>query len=169
MGASVLQLRDLPISTMGAFIEAAAIKPRASVDDLAGLAGFGLSTARKALSSLGSLGVIQRDGDGLYGLAVDGASRGMNAQAREQVVRRALLGYRPFQLLVEAVSLGEKKVEAVRRTLLILGLPPFNASKLHTLLRWGSDLGVVEMVNGEIQLAAEVAAPRIQATCTAET
>jgi hypothetical protein len=80
----------------------------------------------------------------------------MPEDAREQIIRRALLGFRPFEMLVEGIALGEAEGVAIRKTLLLLGLSESETSKLQTLLRWGQDLGVFESADGGIKLVAEL-------------
>src|SRR5262249_48334163 len=126
-------LSDVPVSTLGAFIEAAAAHRTADIAALAKFAGFSLSTARKAVPTLQTLGIVTRDGDGIYAVAVDRVARGLPDEARAGVIRTALLGYRAFEMLVEAVALGEKTDVAVRKTLLLLDLAESDASKLRTL------------------------------------
>lgn len=146
----------MPVPTLGAFLEACAAHPTDDLADLSEFAGFSPSTGKRALPTLESLALVGRDDSGRYIATADGVHRGMDAVAREQVIRRALLGYRPFEMLVEGLALGEDVHDAIRKTLRLLDLPQSQAAKLRVLLRWGDDLGIVEHANGRVKLRAEL-------------
>ena len=130
-----------------------------STDDLERLgsyAGFSRSTAQKAVPTLETLGILKRDSGGRYKVVVEGVVRGLSDEAKQQIIRRALLGFRPFEVLIEGIALGESREDAIRKTLLLLDLHESDASKLDLLLRWASDLGIIEGTNGEPRLIAEL-------------
>jgi hypothetical protein len=156
MAVSTLRLNDVPIATLGAFMEACAVHETSDLYELAAFSGFSHSTARKAVPTLETLGIIKRTNGGPYSIAVEGVTRGMNDLAREQVIRRALLGFRPFEMLIEGIALGEAEEAAIRKTLLLLGLPASETSKLQTLIRWAENLGIVESADGSLKLVAEL-------------
>lgn len=137
-------------------MEAAAAHPTSDLTQLAGFAGFSASTARKAVPTLETLGIVKRNDPGPYIVTVDGVARGISDEAKEQIIRRALLSHRAFGLLIEGVALGETKRDAIRKTLLILGLPETDAPKMELLLRWASDLDIIEVSDGEPRLVANL-------------
>lgn len=161
MPNSTLRLTQLPIATLGAFVEACATHETSDLQELATFAGFSYSTARKAVPALETVGVIARTGDGPYVLAVEGVTRGMSEDAMQQIIRRAILGFRPFEMLIEGIALGEAEGVAIRKTLLLLGLPESETSKLQTLLRWGADLGIVEVRDGQLRLVTNLATENV--------
>jgi hypothetical protein len=161
MAGGTLRLSEVPVATLGAFVEACATYETSDLSELATLAGFSHSTARKAVPTLETLGVIQRTNGGPYSIAVEGVSRGMADTAVHQVIRRSVLGFRPFETLVEGLALGEAEDVAIRKTLMLLGLPNSEAPKLRTLLRWASDLGIVEFRDGKPRLIDELAVENV--------
>src|SRR4051812_43358317 len=100
-----LRVEQVPISTLAAFMEAAAVHPSSDVQAIASFAGFSPRTAARALPSLETLGVIRRDGAGVYRVAVDGIGRGMDATAASTALRQALLSFRPFEMVCEGIAL----------------------------------------------------------------
>jgi hypothetical protein len=155
MVASTLRLGEVPISTLGAFMEACAAHPNSDLEDLAAFAGFSPSTARKALPALVTLGILDRQADGSFSVSVEGVARGMSEATKEQILRRALLGFRPFEMLIEGIALGESETVATRKTRLLLDLPESDASKLQTLIRWAVDLGILRSEDGTTALVPE--------------
>ncbi len=65
-------------------MEAAAAHPTSELTHLAGFAGFGPSTARKAVPTLETLGIVKRDDTGAYSVTVEGVGRGISDEAKEQ-------------------------------------------------------------------------------------
>ena len=112
------------------------------------------------MPTLETLGIVKRDDTGPYIVTVDGVARGISDEAKEQIIQRALLGHRAFGLLIEGIALGETARDAIRKTLLILELPETDAPKMELLLRWASDLDIIEFSNGEPQLVAEFSVER---------
>jgi DNA-binding IclR family transcriptional regulator len=161
--ASTIRIAQVPVATLGAFLEACAGHPTGDLEDLAEFAGFSLSTAKRAVPTLESFGLVSRDGSGRYVATADGVRRGMDPEAREQVIRRGLLGYRPFEMLVEGLALGEDVDAAIRKALSLLDLPRSEAPKLRTLLRWGEDLRILESDNGRVKLLAELGTESVEA------
>jgi hypothetical protein len=156
VSASTLRIAEVPVSTLGSFLEACAAHSTESLQELADFAGFSVSTAKRAVPSLVSLGLVKRDGSGRFTVAVDGVRRGMDTAEREQVIRRGLLGFRPFETLVEGFTYGESVDDATRKALRLLDLPHSEHAKLMLLVRWGIDLGILEHVNGHMKLLAEL-------------
>jgi hypothetical protein len=161
---SMLRIAQVPIPTLGAFLEACATHPTDDLGEVSQFAGFSASTARKAIATLESLGLIGRDHSGRYVVRAEGVRRGMDPAVRDQVIRRSLLGYRPFEALIEGIALGEETEVAIRKALRLLGLPESEASKLRTLLRLGGDFGILESENGRTRLSAE-----LESACVKET
>jgi len=152
----MLRLSEVPIGTLGAFMEACAVHRSDDVQELAKFAGFSHSTARKVVPTLETLGIVTRGANDCYLVAVDGVSRGISQDAKDQIIRRALLVFRPFEVLIEGLALGERESDAIRKALLLLGLPDSETSKLRMLLRWGGDLGIVESAGDETKLVTEL-------------
>lgn len=97
-------------------MEAAAAHPTSDLTQLAGFAGFSPSTARKAVPTLETLGIVKRDDTGPYIVTVDGVARGLTDEAKAQIIRRALLGHR-VGLLIEGIALRERRAtRSVRRS-----------------------------------------------------
>jgi hypothetical protein len=156
METSTLRIVQLPTPTLGAFLEAVAVHPTDSLEDVSKFAGFSVSTGKKAMPTLESLGLVGKDASGRWNVRADGVRRGMDETARNEVIRRALLNYRPFEMLVEGIALGEAAETVIRKTLRLFGLPDSEAPKLRTLLRYGIDLGVLESQNGHMKLIPEL-------------
>lgn len=131
-------------------------RPRA----LGKYAGFARSTARKAVPTLETLGILKRDSDGPFKVTVDGVTRGLSDDSKEQIIRRALLGFRPFEMMIEGLALGESQHDAIRKAILLLNLPKSDSSKFDLLLRWAGDLGIIETANDEMRLVAELSPER---------
>src|SRR5579863_1625115 len=162
MEAPTLRLHEVPVGTLGVFIEAAAVYPTDDLDQLAEYAGFGRSTARKAVLTLETLGIVKREDGGPFTVAVDGVVRGLSGAAMEQILRRAMLGFRPLEVVLEGFALGESQQDAIRKARLLLGISESDSSKLQLLLRWADDLGIVETADGEVRLVAELRPERAE-------
>ena len=102
-----MRLAQVPIATLAAFMEACLVHPSSDVGAIASFAGFSVGTARRALPSLETLNIVQRDEDGVYRTVAERVSRSMGIEAASLVIRRALQGYRPFEMLCEGLALGE--------------------------------------------------------------
>lgn len=146
----------MPIGTLAAFLEACSAHPSADIGDVASFAGFSTATAKRALPSLESLGLVKRGEDGVWRGDVDGVVRGMSPESISLVIRQALQGYRPFETLCEGLALGEDAQTASRKAALTLGLSSQGSERLAILLRWGVDLGILEDGDDGLSLAPEV-------------
>ncbi len=144
--ASSLRLYEVPVSTIMAFVEAIAACPHCDSIAAAEFAGYGSSTAKKALTGAQTLGLINEN-SGKYTCAADSVARGMPQHVALGIFRRALQGFRPFEVVCEGLALGESPQEAVLRARLLLGLRTGEESKLRILLRWGTETGLI--VDGE--------------------
>jgi hypothetical protein len=154
MVASTIRVNAVPVETLGAFVEACAAHSTSDLEQLGSYAGFSRSTARKAVPSLETLNIVVRGSDGTYAVAVDGVTRGMPDEAKIQIIRQSLLGFRPFEVLIEGIALGERKRDAIRKTMLLLGLPSSESAKFEILIRWAQDLGILESSDDSVALVA---------------
>lgn len=150
-----VRIYPIPVSTLGAFMEACATHSTDTVADLAEYAGFSASTAKRAVPTLESLGVVARSDAGNYRIAVDGVSRGMSDEAQALVLRKAVLNYRPFEAITEGLALGEAESDATRKAVLLLGLAAEDKAKLASLLKLAEALGIVERGDCGLSLVAE--------------
>src|SRR5450830_1245275 len=115
-----LRLELVPIGTLAAFLEACAAHPSTDIEDVAHFAGFSTTTAKRALRSLETLGLVSRGGDGIWRATADGVVRGMSLESAALVIRQALQSFRPFETLCEGLALGEDAATASRRASLTL-------------------------------------------------
>lgn len=150
-----LRIDRVPVATLAAFMQAVSAHTSRDQGELASFAGFSPSTAKRALPTLETLGVIERDADGVYRIAADGVQRGMSDDAAALVLRKALQGFRPFEALVEGLALGEKSATAVRRAAHLVDVDARHVDRLTLLLQLGVDLGILES-NGDYKLVAEL-------------
>lgn len=142
-----LRVQDVPPRTLLSFLEATAVHPGQGLESVSSFAGFSVSTARKALPTLESLELVERDAEGHYNAtSPSGVHRGMAEDEGLALLRRALLGYRPFGALLEGLALGEPVAIASRKAGLLLGLGDGTAvsSKFDVLVRLGSTLGILD-------------------------
>lgn len=137
----------VPIGTLAAFLEACAAHPSPDIEAVARFAGFSAATAKRALTSLETLGLVSHGsdgGDGIWRATADGVVRGMKKESAALVIRHALQGFRPFEALCEGLAIGEDAATASRKAALALGLNDVSSKRLAILLRWGADLGILE-------------------------
>jgi hypothetical protein len=120
---------------------------------LAAFAGFSASTARKALPTLEALNLVKRDAEGRCTSHADGVTRGGDHESGLLVLRRALQGYRPFEVLCEGLALGESVRDATRKAAVLLGLDAGASDKFKVLIRLGRDLGVLAGDGAKLTLA----------------
>lgn len=150
-----VRVYNLPPATLVAFLEACVAHPRQDLNGVAAFAGFSVSTARKALPTLESLNLVERNGDGRYSAQVDGVRRG-NRQSGLLALRRALQGYRPFEALCEGLALGESPRDAIRKAALLLGMGNGVEGKFYVLIRLGRELGILQGEGENLTFAAEL-------------
>ena len=72
----------------------------------------------------------------------------MGLDAASLVLRRSLQGFRPFELVVEGLALGESAQTAMRKAGQLLDLEPTHMDRLEILLKWGAELGILENSDG---------------------
>jgi hypothetical protein len=149
-----LRLEQVPIGTLAAFLEACGVHPSSGIEEIATFAGYSTATAKRALPSLETLGLVRRGDDGVWRAAIDGVTRGMGVDAASLLIRQALQGFRPFEALCEGLALGEDPATASRKAALALGLN--GSDRLAILLRWGVDLRILEENDDRLRLAPEL-------------
>ncbi len=151
-----LRITRVPTETLAAFMEAVAAHPSADLNEIADFAGFGARTAVRAVPSLETIGVVERNPSGVYRIKAEGVRRGMSSDEAQIVLRRALQGFRPFEMLVEGLALGEDSATAARKAALLLGIDNGMVERLDVLLGWGADLGILERAGSGFKLVAEL-------------
>jgi hypothetical protein len=151
-----LRMARVPIETLSAFMEAVASHPTDDAADIARFAGFSAKTGSRALPSLETLGVVQRDANGIYRINAEGVARGMSDQTAALVLRRALQGFRPFEMLAEGLALGEDSATAARKAALSLDIDGRHTDRLDVLLGWGTELGILTNDEAGYKLAQEL-------------
>lgn len=154
MAPSAIRVSAVPVATLGAFMEACAVHATDDLQEIADYAGFSASTARRAIPSLETLGIVARRDDGSHSVVADNVTRGMTPEAQAQIITRALLAFRPFELVIEGIALGERAEDAIRKARLVLGLPDGDTAKFQILLKWGVDLEILESTADGVQLVA---------------
>ena len=157
-----LSIMRVPIQTLSAFMEAVAVHSTSDAAELADFAGFSPKTASRALPSLETLGVVERNSAGVYRIKAEGVTRGMSPDAAALILRRALLGFRPFEMLTEGLVLGESAPTAARKAALLLDVDDRHAERFDVLLGWGADLGILTNGDGGYKLAAELQSSAIE-------
>jgi hypothetical protein len=150
-----LRVHDVPPATLLAFLEATAVHPGQDLTSVSSFAGFSPSTGRKALPTLEALRLVERDGHGCYTTAVSGLRRGTSMDQGVVALRRALLGYRPFEAFCEGLALGESPTTAARKAGLLLGIGTGAEEKFDVLARLGRSLGILESTGTALTFAAE--------------
>jgi len=151
-----LRVHDVPSSTLLAFLEATAVHPGQDATGVASFAGFSTSTGRKALPTLEALNLVKRDEHGRYSTHVADVRRGTAHETGLSLLRRALLGYRPFEAFCEGLVLGEAPRDAARKATLLLGLTNGAADKFDVLTRLGLSLGILAGDGSALTLAPEL-------------
>jgi hypothetical protein len=151
-----LRIARVPIQTLSAFLEAVTTHPTSNAAELADFAGFSPKTASRALPSLETLGVVERDSAGVYRTTIEGVTRGMSTDAAALILRRALLGFRPFEMLTEGLALGENAPTAARKAARLLDIDDRHIERLDVLLGWGADLDILTNGDGGYKLTEEL-------------
>jgi hypothetical protein len=152
-----LRIADASVETLLRVIEAIASHPHTEQSAIARFAGIGGSTGTRALGALQALGLAERDEAGRYLSRAAEARRGLGEVDGRELLRQALIVYRPFELLCEGLALGEHRNDAVRKATVLLGIDDREWSKYPLLEKWGVELGLLEVdaVKG-LRLAAAV-------------
>jgi hypothetical protein len=151
-----MNIFDVPIDTIALFLEASAVHPNADQAGVAAFAGRSISTAKKALPVLEELGLVARKPDGSYLCGAHGVTRGISNGAVRQILRGGILGYRPFELLMVGINLGESVSDAVRKTCLLSKIDFSEAPKFDILVRWATDLKILRQAGNGFELAPEI-------------
>jgi len=151
-----MRVSSLSFGTLIAVLEAVAGHPSETIPAIADFAGIGGSTTGRAVATLTALGLIKRAADNRFVCTASEIRRGVDEQTARQVIRRALIAYRPFEVLCQGLALGENYPHAVRKTIALLGLPADQAQKFNLLAKWGTELGILqEHTDGSIKLAID--------------
>ena len=105
--STALSISRVPIQTLAAFMEAVATHPTGDAASIAKFAGFSSKTGSRALPSLETLGVMERDASGIYRVKTDGVTRGMSPDEATLMLRRALPGLPAVRDACRGLALGE--------------------------------------------------------------
>ena len=103
-----LRITRVPIQTLSAFMEAVAVHSTSDAEELADFAGFSPKTASRALPSLETLGVVERNSAGVYRIKTEGVTRGMSSDAAALILRRE-------DVIARAASLCEPTIRSATR------------------------------------------------------
>lgn len=153
MSSTVIRISSVSVSMLMRILEATAAHPNADVDNVAEYAGTGNSTAARALSSLQDLGLVRREEAGQFVCNSADVRRGMDEGTLQQIIRRALIAYRPFEAVCEGLALDESLDIATRKASALLGISQGDQKKLDILIRWAKTLNILEEDDaGEVTL-----------------
>jgi hypothetical protein len=153
----VVDFRIWPVSieTLLNALHAVASHPNSDVAALSTFAGLGDSTLAKANAVLGAFGLVSQGEVGF--ICTDPKIiRGTTLEMRRQILRKALLSYRPFESVCEGLGLGEPIGDAIRKASVLLGIKPGDVPRFQTLQKWGLELLLLQEKNGEVSLAPEI-------------
>jgi len=150
-------LYDLPPETLGSFLEATAVHPHEDRTTVAEFAGFKAETARKALSTLATLGAVELDGSRRHSCAISGIRRGASSAHLRRCLRDQILSFRPFMLVAEGLAFGEPVATAIRKACVQLGLEGEAKSSIQVLVRLAVSHGLIEDYGGDMTLHREIA------------
>lgn len=150
-----LKFSPVSVETLIETVEAIAAHPNGSRDSVARFAGLGTSTVGKAIPLLIALGVVESDESGLH-CTEPAIRRGVADAEARQIIRRALIAYRPFEIVCEGLALAESIGEAIRKASVILGLEKSDLNRFAFLIKLGVDLSLLREVEGAVELAPEV-------------
>ena len=151
-----IRVEPTSVATLLRVLEATASHRDASPDQLADFSGLGKSTLSRALTNLQTLGLVTKSERGGFSCTDPGMKRGLNDTAAMDIVRRALISYRPFEAVCEGLALGESYHEAARKAGSLLGIATGELKKLEIVFRWAIDLGLVSTEAGSFKLAASI-------------
>lgn len=150
-----LKFSPVSVETLIETVEAIAAHPNGNRDSVARFAGLGTSTVGKAIPLLVALGLVESNGSGLR-CAEPAIRRGVTDAVVRQAIRRALIAYRPFEVLCEGLAFGESATEAIRKASVILGIEKHDLDRFDFLIKLGVDLSLLREVGGVVELAPEV-------------
>jgi hypothetical protein len=146
----------MSIETLHKALQAVAAHPHSDLNALASFAGLGSSTVSKAYGALSALGLVKSTSVGFV-CTEPKITRGTSLETSRQVIRKALISYRPFESMCEGLALREPIEDAIRKSAVLLGLKGSDASRFHTLKTWGVELGLLREEGEEVILAPEIA------------
>lgn len=155
--SKLLRIRNTSVNTLVKFLEAAAATGGSEGETLANFAGMSKRSAQRALSSLEALGLVISSGNDRFEPVSDQLGRGLDSEQGRLRIQKALLDFRPFEVLCEGLALGEDFDTAARKALVLLGIPPDEANRFETLAKWGRHLHVLESdSDGKLRVASEL-------------
>jgi hypothetical protein len=150
-----LKFSPVSVETLIETVEAVAAHPDGSLDSVARFAGLGRSTVGKAIPLLVAFGLVASDGPKLR-CTEPSIGRGVADAVVRQALRRALIAYRPFEVVCEGLALGESATEAIRKASVILGIEKSDLDRFDFLIKLGVDLSLLREADGVVELAPEV-------------
>lgn len=155
---TAVDFRISPLSVDALFkaLEATAAHPDVDAGAIARYAGIGGTTANRALAALAALGLVRREPKGGHVCTDPNVRRGIDQRSAAQVVRKALLAYRPFEAVCEGLALRESLADAIRKAAVLLGFQASEAKKFQILTKWGIELGLLTRSNDAVTLAPEI-------------
>jgi hypothetical protein len=158
LASAVVDFRVWPTSleTLCKTLEAVASCPNVDAHELALFAGLADSTLANASSTLIALGLIRRDQPGIV-CTEPVMTRGTSRQVARQLIRKALLSFRPFESMCIGLAIGESSDDAIRKASVVLGVKAGAVPRFQTLIKWGTELELIEEHDGQLRLAREIA------------
>lgn len=153
---SNLHITSVSVTMLMRVLEATSVHPHINRDRIAEFAGAGKSTTDRALVSLQTLGLVGRDTDGRYVCTSDKVRRGSGEEVLRQILRQALIRYRPFEAVCEGLALGESLDTACKRASVLLEIDfQKDQDKFSTLVKWAKELRILEEQDEETKLALD--------------
>lgn len=146
-------IRHVSVSALARILEAVAVHPHNDVAPIAEFAGVSEITASRVLPILTALELVALDEQSRYVCRIQGVRRGVDEQTARQMLRRALLSYRPFEAICVGLAVGEDSQTAVRRAKVLLEIRDSDAPKLDLLIGWAVDLEILRRDDNGISLA----------------
>lgn len=150
------RLADVSIDTLVAVLEAVASHKTDDVLQVANFAGLARSTVSRALLTLQSLRLVDKDEANSYFCCVPQVRRGMSNSEIRFYLRKALISYRPFEAVCEGLALNESLSVAIRKASVLLEINDEGEERFNILMKWGRDLGVLTQENGDVGLTIDI-------------
>lgn len=158
-----IRVASVSVSTLIRVLEAVSAQHVGNRDSVGRFAGIGNSTTTRALNSLQDLRLVAANGSSGYVCTNDKVKRGADEVLLRQVLRQALLRYRPFELICEGLALGESLDTSRRRASVLLNIDDNDQNKFDVLIKWAKDLEIVEEHDGSKVVLAAAVDPQVQA------
>jgi DNA-binding IclR family transcriptional regulator len=150
-----MRLYPTSIATMFATLRAVAAHPGARLPEIARFAGLGESTTTRAASSAVAIGLIRRDTTGAFFVVPAEITRAVDNETLANVMKRALIAYRPFESICEGLALGESIEDSTRKMAVLLGIRDQDAERVGIVVKWGEELGIFCRANGRVVLGVD--------------